>query len=526
MNPDGVSYLDMGDLYWKRNWHSALNTYWSPLYGWLTGLMFLVTKPTMRWEYPEVHLLNFVIFIAALFCFEFFWRELLASKGAEAWAGGARTYAWVLGYLLFAYVHFVVHSLALVTPDLLVAALVYLATGMMLGFARERIGATSAFLLGVLLGIGYLTKAAMLPFAFVFMMTMLALAWRRHLRKSLVAATFLGCLLICLPFIAALSWNAHQFTWGESAKLNQGWLVNNVRPPYRHWQGDRPGHEDALHPTRRVFDSPDVYEFATPILGTYPVWYAPAYWYAGLDSSMHPVREPQVILKNMKIILIWLFLEPPFLVTFVLLLLMSQRIKVFGRNLMTFWPILAPVVAVFLIYMMVSWEGRYTSGVMLVLWGVMTVSTSIPGGGRLLKRFWAVSLLLVVMVVYQFSSVLIMNYRSFGNSEQSVIVAEHLWSMGIERGDQIALIGDGFSEEFWARLGKVRIVAEVPHGTGFEITNPTAEFWNSTPGIKQTVLDILKRTGAKAVIADTPPTTLPPGWVPVGNTGHAIYFFR
>jgi hypothetical protein len=69
MNPDGVSYLDMGDLYWKGNWHAALNVLWSPLYSWLTGLMFLLTKPTMRWEYPEVHLLTFAILVATLVCF-------------------------------------------------------------------------------------------------------------------------------------------------------------------------------------------------------------------------------------------------------------------------------------------------------------------------------------------------------------------------------------------------------------------------------------------------------------------------
>src|ERR1017187_798382 len=125
MNPDGVSYLDMGGQYWKGNWRAAFNSYWSPLYSWLTGLMFRVTKPTMRWEYPEVHLLNFTILVATLFCFEFFWRELLAYKGHNVWEGASRPYAWALGYLLFAYVHLVVHPLALVTPDLLVAALVY-----------------------------------------------------------------------------------------------------------------------------------------------------------------------------------------------------------------------------------------------------------------------------------------------------------------------------------------------------------------------------------------------------------------
>lgn len=84
MSPDGVSYLDMGDQYWRGNWHGALNPQWSPLYGWLTGLLFRVTKPSMRWEYPEVHLLNLAIFLATLFCFEFFWCELLASIGDKS----------------------------------------------------------------------------------------------------------------------------------------------------------------------------------------------------------------------------------------------------------------------------------------------------------------------------------------------------------------------------------------------------------------------------------------------------------
>ncbi|MGD0830948.1 MAG: hypothetical protein ABR907_08405 [Terracidiphilus sp.] len=79
MGPDGVSYMDLGDYYWKGDWHNALSTYWSPLYSWMTTLIFHATHPSMRWEFPEVHLLNLAILMAALFCFEFLWRELLNS---------------------------------------------------------------------------------------------------------------------------------------------------------------------------------------------------------------------------------------------------------------------------------------------------------------------------------------------------------------------------------------------------------------------------------------------------------------
>jgi len=32
MNPDGISYLDMGEALVRRDWQSAINAYWSPLF--------------------------------------------------------------------------------------------------------------------------------------------------------------------------------------------------------------------------------------------------------------------------------------------------------------------------------------------------------------------------------------------------------------------------------------------------------------------------------------------------------------
>src|SRR4051795_941770 len=69
MNPDGVSYLDIGDAYWRGDWHNAINAYWSPLYSWILGFFLKATKPSMYWEYPLVHLANFLIFVAALASF-------------------------------------------------------------------------------------------------------------------------------------------------------------------------------------------------------------------------------------------------------------------------------------------------------------------------------------------------------------------------------------------------------------------------------------------------------------------------
>jgi hypothetical protein len=523
INPDGVSYLDMGDYYWSGNWHAALNSYWSPLYSWLTGLV-LLAKPGMRWEYPLVHLLTFAILAAALFSFEFFWRALLASPGNVAWVGTWRKNAWILGYLLFAYVHLAVHRLVLVTPDLVVDALVYLAFGLMLRFLAGRMSVASALLLGVLLGAGYLTKAAMMPFAAVFLFTMLAAAWRLKLRKALPAVVLLGFLFVSLPFIAALSWNAHRLTWGDSAKVNLGWCVNKVSPPFRHWQGDRPDHTDALHPTRKLLGWPEVYEFATPIAGTYPVSYDASYWYAGLDSGMHLASELRTFRDNLLIIVQSVLLTSGFLVMTALMFVSGGSVKSSLRSWFIFWPIVVPAVTVFVMYMMVHWEARYTSGAMLVTWGTAMAATIISGEMQRTRVFWTTSLLLGALVVGRFTTVLMKDYREGGPSAQTFSFVERLQAAGINPGDHIALIGDGGLDVNWARLAKLRIVAELPH-LNFPVDSATS-FWNSGPQVEKAVLDILKSTGAKAVIADTHPAVLPPGWLAMGDTGSAVYFFR
>ncbi|MDQ3649223.1 MAG: hypothetical protein M3458_02875, partial [Acidobacteriota bacterium] len=45
MASDGISYLDMGDAYWRGDFQMAVNGYWSPLYSWLLGLALLLIKP-------------------------------------------------------------------------------------------------------------------------------------------------------------------------------------------------------------------------------------------------------------------------------------------------------------------------------------------------------------------------------------------------------------------------------------------------------------------------------------------------
>jgi len=56
---DGTSYLDMGDAYFRADWSVAVNAVWSPLYSWILGVTMHVIRPSMAWEFPAVHAVNF-----------------------------------------------------------------------------------------------------------------------------------------------------------------------------------------------------------------------------------------------------------------------------------------------------------------------------------------------------------------------------------------------------------------------------------------------------------------------------------
>lgn len=525
ISSDGVSYLDMGDLYWKGNWHSALNSYWSPLYGWIVGLIFWLTKPTLRWQYPEVHLLTFVVFLMALSCFEYFWRELLAFRDKEAKAGVSHRYGWVLGYLLFASLLFKIRILSSVGPDLIVVALICLISGMILRFSSRRISVRSAAFLGTALGIGYLAKAAMLPFGIMVLATLFAVAWkqRANLRQAAVASIFF--LLVSSPFIVLLSWNCHRFTFGDAGSLNTAWFVNGATPVYRHWQGDGATSTHPQHSTRKLLNWPEVYEFGTPVSGTYPVWYAPAYWWTGVDTRIHPARLLAALVRNAAQIADYWIKVCGILTSAVLMLfLLGERIQDSCRQLVKFLPILVAPAAMFLMYAMITWEVRYTLGAMLVVYGVVIASSSIFAEERRTHSFRAACLIFgAVTLVWVLQSFTV----SFNRSEESarrIAAAEQLRAMGMKPGDHVALIGDGFEAAAWARLDRLEIVAEVP--SDMPRGDSAAAFWNSAPQDEQAVLNILKSTGAKAVVAEMPPKSLPPGWILLGNSGRSVFFFR
>src|SRR5258706_583189 len=56
--PDAQSYSEIARAYLRHDWAMTINAHWGPLYSWLIALTLQLGKPSLRWEFPLLHLLR------------------------------------------------------------------------------------------------------------------------------------------------------------------------------------------------------------------------------------------------------------------------------------------------------------------------------------------------------------------------------------------------------------------------------------------------------------------------------------
>jgi hypothetical protein len=94
-------------------------------------------------------------------------------------------------------------------------------------------------------------------------------------------------------------------------------------------------------------------------------------------------------------------------------------------------------------------------------------------------------------------------------------VATALRDVGVRRGAHVAIIGDGFTAH-WARLARVKIVAEMP-------ASEASLFWSAADGLRRDAIQAFSRTGATVVVASEVPEYAPnEGWLRVGESSSFI----
>jgi hypothetical protein len=536
MNPDGIAYLDMGDAYLRGDWDMALNPYWSPLYSWLLAPVIHVFHPSMLWEFPVVHMVNFLIYVLALICFEFFWLRLMryhqASSAAEESVTLPEWALLALGYTLFIYSALNLIKIWSVTPDMCVAALVYLAAGLIV---QVREGAATRYTfaaLGIVLGFGYLAKAAMFPLALIFLgITLFSVGnLRRGVPLVLVALTFF--LLVAAPLIISLSNAKGRLTFGDAGGLNYSWYANGV--PYSHWQGGIPDHGNPKHPTRKIFDAPPIYEFGTPIGGTYPVSYDPSYWYEGVVPHFNWRDQISVLLTTAQFYFDLLFRQQGVLIAG-LLILYGIRLPRLGAviNILRSWGLAIVAMAAFGMYSLVYVESRYIGAFVVLFWADLLARVRLPDS-PVSRR--VITLVSAIMLTFMLVNIAAFNLQGFAkialgantgqrSSERTSRpqlagreVAGVLHGLGVSPGDKVALIGYGF-DAYWARLARVKIVAEM-------LFWEADKFWLGDSSFQSQVIQAFASTGARAIVAENVPTYVhPTGWNRVGNSSYYVYLF-
>lgn len=553
-DPEGISYLDIADAYRRGDWHEALAGIWSPMYPWLLAVTMMVFNPSAQWEFTSVHALNVVIYLFALASFSVFLRELLKPDGDLAESQRLPNWAWVvLGYSLFTWGTNQLIPLCLPQPDMLVAGFVFLLLAVLLRIRKGIVTWGEATALGVLMALSYFAKAVMFPMAFVFTTVALGLTRRSRVMWTRILVSFVLFLSLSAPFIVALSNANGHWTYSEVGKLNYAWDVNGVKL-WIHWQGENAGHGTPLHPTRKINEDPPMFEFATPIKATYPPWYNPSYWYEGVKTTVDLKAQIKLLLRNTKHLLLFLANSPgpaialsrasgeisrvyemtlgPLLVLLCAMILINVgRVPVlceFTRR----WFLLLPVAAAFGAYSLLHVEGRLIVGYVVALWMVLFRAAATPVSLESRRAFTAILATAALVVSYTLipgATHAIRNgvrylsdqkprppFLQSGTSHW--MIAEHLKSAGVRKGDPVGSIGYGYGV-YWARMGRFHVVTEIPE-------EGAQSFWSSDAAKQARVLELFRRTGSKAVVGNGIPWGITPaGWERIGDTGYYVHVF-
>lgn len=536
MNADGIVYLDIGDAYFRGDWHTAVSTVWSPLYSWILGAVMRLVEPTMRWEFPLVHLVDFFIFLLALAAFEFMWRQLQPTAGADNGQWKLPEWGWWgVGYALFIWAALTQIQVWAVTPDMLMAALLFGAAGLL---AQIRAGQTNwqrFALMGGLLGLGYLSKAIMLPVSIFFLAAgFAAVRERRRALPGAIIALF-SFIMVAGPFMGVISARNGRFTYGDAGKFTYIRHVNHVI--YPHWQGDPPGDGVPLNPSRRIFTDPPIYEFADPIGGTYPISHDQTYWYEGAIARFDLGNQlRQLLLNGLYFADLFIWQQAAVVMSAALLYLwrpIRLPAQAFGLAGIRGWLLSGIGLLAMLLYAPILVAGRYVGAFILLFWSDVLAQARLPAfpqGHRVLN------ILSSLTILFLLTNVLLFNLQRFARLNVAAgpppatavvagppswpgAVAEELWRLGIEPGDPVAVIGYAF-DSFWARLARVQIAAEM---LGWQAD----ALWLGDPAFQREVLDVFASTGARAIVAEHVPNYANvSGWHQVGDSNYYIYLLE
>ncbi len=476
IDSDGVAYLEVARTL-------DVNAYWSPLFSWL--LVPIVRIVPLAWSAVAVHALQGVFAVVAVLLADNLWRRLSPETAENrGWMITRWMVAWWMAFGL-AGVH-------LAQPDIL-AACFYLAACVFL-LQRRPVP------LGLALAAGYLTKAALLPFAAV----LLTCWWFVHRRHALLAgAVVIAC---CAPWWIALRHHTGRWTIGDSGPINHAWEVNGVTR-WIHGQG-------GAHTTVQVSSTPDAFVYPEPFQTTYPPWYEPSYWFAGLEKPQFSWANQLRAIQENGAPALWHWLSTPGLLAFLVLYTRVRDWSGFLAELSSRWLLAVPAIATVGMYVAVFFETRYLAPQYFLL-GTIPLHAAYRRCGH--PATWLFPWAAAAALLFALAPQLIVSATSLlvaGNTPNPfAVVAKELHAAGATPGTPVALIGLTQNPE-WARQAELRIVGDIPvtydrdpgpyRRVNFNCAN-LDRFWNGSAAARQRVFNAFANAGARFVVTHTVP---------------------
>jgi hypothetical protein len=499
LNADGIAYLDASDVYLHGGWPVSGSGYWSPLYpNLIAAARFAAGTSSMR-ELAITQAVNLAIFLGAFAALEYFVREVRAATALRRpGAPSPNDTTWlVLVYALFAVATVGWIRVWMVTPDLLVAAIVFAVAGVSLRLTSGRGGWPSVVGLGALLGLGYLAKAAMFPIAVVVLAT-LALARRRQggLRQATVG--LIVFLAVAAPQVAYVSRLKGAVTFGDVGRLNYLWFIADV-----------PGPVSSAFPLPARLPSPDstaqqlgplegtrdphpaIYDIDAPIPGTLPIWYDAGHWYRGVTAPLHPMSIARAVVRHARV-----YLE---LFGFLLVGAAAAALArpLTRRDLLALRPaplLVIPALAAIAMYALVLVQSRYVAPFALLLFAGLVPPWVTDDLSRRIRLGLAAGAVAGIPLVAHQVRVDAAFWRGSAKSRTNVVSA--LAARGIGPGSRIGFIGEAY-DALWARQARLRFVSVVP-------SMEAERFWELDTAHRATVLAHMQEHGAEAIVAESP----------------------
>src|SRR5215218_3548571 len=455
-NADGISYLELAERYSKGDLGGVANGYWSPLYPALLGLAMRVAGASGIYYggglAPELRValvVNLAVLALATFAFA---RLALALDDSEpeTTPRAVRIARLILAASLWIWAAIRLVAATTITPDMLLAAWLMLATAELLAMTREPTTRATIVRLAIVLALGYWTKAVFFPLVLVGIVAAAALT-RREDRRGTATRLALLALALCAPLVAVQSASQGHLTFGDTGRLNYQWYVGEVPrlAPRAETSAARPG-DDTTASIVRTPMGPVLLTGNEP--GSFPFWHDPSRFTERRPTAFSLGAQWRVLRANAH----WYRVVAG---TFAILCLCAaiagavrQRVRL-ERALVA-----APVLTLLALHALTHPEGRLAGAALAVS---MTLLVYLGGTPRtesarpfsLPRIVECAALVMAAVLALGRTS----NRVSLAPRPTTPNLAADLARHGLRPGDQVGVLGAPFGH-YWAREAGVRIV--------------------------------------------------------------------